>query len=325
MTDLLADLRTENRMENSSSLRNFNADRKLTKPQSALWLLMNWAENCWMPNRIFDDNLIIQKFKCAISNDDWGRLQAKSSPSRKLCELFWIKFPWTKTKSELGEIKILDVGCGDGNLGARLQSYSNNSVASYAGVDINRHKTWDVLMKEHKNFVFRQICCSKISDCIPSDANFILTQSALEHFEGDLTFFEQIRNFILDGSKNVIQVHMLPSSVCLKLYPLHGVRQYTRRKISKITSIFRDFSYSVLYELGGKYCNRLHWEFITKPWNLKKVDLREIKTSEYTRESGRAIQEDMSHPSGTPTFYALIIHSNWDNKLFPANFEQPFI
>lgn len=312
-------------MENSSSFRNFNADRKLTKPQSALWLLMNWTDNCWMPNRVFDDNLIIQKFKCAISNDDWKRLQAKSSPSRKLCELFWLKFPWTKTKSELGEIKILDVGCGDGNLGAKLQSYSNNSIASYAGVDINTHETWDVLMKEHKNFVFRQICCSKISDCIPYDTNFILTQSALEHFEGDLTFFEQIRNFILGGSKNVIQVHMLPSSACLKLYLLHGVRQYTRRKISKITSIFQDFSYSILYELGGKYCNRLHWEFITKPWNFKKVDMRDIKTSEYTRESVRAIQEDMSHPSGIPSFYALIIHSNCGSKLFPASFEQSLV
>jgi SAM-dependent methyltransferase len=282
-----------------------------------MWLLLNWANNTWLPNHIIDDSLIIRNFSAGISEADWNRLDVKSSPSRKLSDLFWLKFPWASAKSELGEIKILDTGCGSGNYGVKLQSYSGESITSYTGIDIYKHKNWDDLAAKYANFRFCRIDSKNILDCIPQGSNFFMTQSAVEHFEQDLTFFEQIRKFILRSSQSVVQVHLLPSSICLKQYLFHGIRQYTPRTISRITRIFRDFSYSVLFRLGGRQCNVLHWEYITKPLVIqKKIDTRESRTRQYEQRLTEAIKADMENPSGTAGFYALVIHSNWKKKIF---------
>jgi hypothetical protein len=117
-------------------------------------------------------------------------------------------------------------------------------------------------------------------------------------------------------SNNVIQIHLFPSSAQLKLGLFHGIRQYTLRTISKITRIFNDFSYSVLFGLGGNECNSLHWNFITKPRLARIGDLRETKTNEYNKRLINAIRNDMNKHQKYPTFYALVIHSNWKEKIF---------
>ncbi len=143
-----------------------------------------------------------------------------------------------------------------------------------------------------------------------------MTQSAIEHFENDLIFFKQIRDYVLSYRGSVIQVHLLPSSSCLRLYLFHGIRQYTPRTVSKILKLFKSFSYTLLFRLGGVECNRVHYEFITKPLILQRIgDLRNLRIQEYDRKVFKAMGQDMKTPQRSPAFYALLIHSNAINKL----------
>lgn len=286
----------------------------------ALYLLRNWGNNSWFPNNA-DNRLIIRNFTCDITDQDWSRLKLKSTPSRKLSDLFWLKVPWEAIKSELTHINILDIGCGSGKYGVQLQSYSNNIITNYLGIDAKYNNTWDNLSGEYyKSFRFHQANSNSIEDNVTDTTNLFITQSAIEHFDEDLHFFYQIRDFIQKTSKSVIQIHLFPSAAQLKLGIYHGIRQYTPRTISKITKIFDDLSYAVLFSLGGKECNSLHWEFITKPRSITKTgDLRETKTKEYNKRLNSSIRKDMSKFQKHPNFYALVIHSNWKEKIFLQN------
>jgi hypothetical protein len=79
-----------------------------------------------------------------------------------------------------------------------------------------------------------------------------------------ITYFLHVRDHIRRCQTPVIQIHLIPSGACLRLYRLHGTRQYTPRNISKITRLFGGRSYKILISLGGDACNRLHHEFIIR-------------------------------------------------------------
>ena len=59
---------------------------------------------------------------------------------------------------------------------------------------------------------------SNISEFIDNETNLFITQSAIEHFNYDLEYFEQIKTFIDKKQKNIIQIHLFPSPVSLWLY-----------------------------------------------------------------------------------------------------------
>ena len=135
-----------------------------------------------------------------------------------------------------------------------------------------------------------------------------VSQSALEHFDDDLVFFDQIRDFVASTRGPVIQIHLVPSQACLRLYLLHGVRQYTPRTLSRATRLFPDGGVE-LYALGGRESNRLHFEFITKPLLIQKRDLRDERPDDYDRRRFQALEADLREPSRSPAFWALVIHS----------------
>jgi hypothetical protein len=220
-------------------------------------------------------------------------------------------------RTALAHINVLDSGCGSGNYSVKLQSYSKGNIASYTGIDASQHDNWSALAETHPNFRFHKVDSGDIAEYIPDETNLFISQSAIEHFKYDLQYFRQIREFVLRTSRSIIQIHLFPSRVCLKLYSLHGVRQYTPRTISYITRLFQSFSYSTLYRLGGQECNQLHWQYITKPLILKKIgDLRDTRTQEYDRRLRMAIAADNNEPHRDPSFYALVIHSNWREVIF---------
>jgi len=230
-------------------------------------------------------------------------------------ELFWIKFPWMRVKEELSDINILSTGCGSGAYGERLLNYSNSKISHFTGIDILEHPNWKILEEKYDHFKFFRGDSKEIFDYIPKGTNFFITQSALEHFSEDLTFFKEIRDYIKSTNKNIIQIHTFPSRVCLHLYRFHGIRQYTLPSIAKITNLFKDFSYSVLYNLGGDYCNYLHYKYLTNHPLRKKTFLRDLKPDEYRKLLYLSIKKDMMSPQQNPNFYALIIHSNYKNKI----------
>lgn len=301
---------------NSTSIHSLNADKGLNLPQKSLWFLFNWLNNSLFPNAKIE-SLIVRDFGAELSEENWSRTDPKVSPSRKLSDLFWLQLPWEAIKSELGPLYLLDTGCGSGNYGVKLQAYSEGNLAGYTGIDVSQHENWNALAKAHPNFQFFRRDSADISNYISADTNLFISQSAIEHFEQDLLYFEQISGFAKSTSRNIIQIHLFPSAACLKLYLLHGVRQYTPRTISKIVRLFDGFSYSRLYRLGGRECNRLHWEYIIRPLIFQKTgNLREIQAEEYDRRLRQAIAADRTQRHADPSFYALVIHSNWKEMIF---------
>ena len=252
-----------------------------------------------------------------IDEENWDKIHIKYSPSRALSDLFWQKLDWKVIKSELGNINIFDTGAGKGEYALKLNDFAEG-ISTYFGVDFSPRKEWENTMREYKFITMKQQNSNDILDVIPNKTNFFMTQSAIEHFENDLLYFKQLRDFIDKTNNNTIQVHLFPSAACLKLFLWHGVRQYTPRTISTIVQLFNSpNTYSILFRIGGENCNNLHYQFITYPLLLKKrVDLRDTKTEEYRELLKIAVEKDIEHSNHKPGFYALVIHSNFKKPIF---------
>ncbi len=297
----------------TTSIHILNADSGLNILLKILYILLNKLNNL-LPNFKIDESLEIRNFKENNLEKNWSKLDITASPGRKMCQLFWINLPWNLINKELNEINILDIGCGLGNYGPKFVNFSNNNIHNYVGLDIKHDNYWRKLKKKYSFFQFYKFDGKDFTVLIPNNTNFFITQAAIEHFEEDLYFFKQIRDFICSLGKNVIQIHIFPSSTSSSLMPFHGIRQYTPRTVSKIIRIFKDFSYTILFNLGGKYSNYLHYKYITKPRRKKIGDLRTKKSQEYNKLSYNVIKKDMNQQI-SPSNYALLIHSNWKEKI----------
>lgn len=304
-------------MKRTTSIHNLNADRGLSKFQKIVYLFLNWINNLF-PYVHIDKKLEIKYFNSISIASLWKRSPITSSPSRKLSDLFWMNLPWSKIEKELGRINVMDIGCGSGEYGTKLTQWSKNRIDHYTGIDLHKHDNWISLKKKDKKFTFYQSRAEDIDQYIKKGTNLFISQSAIEHFDNDLEFFKQIQAYCTGNKKNMIQIHLMPSAPCLYLYLFHGARQYTPRNISKITKLFSAFSYSIIFPLGGRQCNRLHYKFITAS-HLKKVREKRIsQPEEYDKALWKAIRDDMKKPTRSCSFYALVIHSFYRNKIFQA-------
>ena len=300
----------------NSSVHSINSDRDLNLLWKVVWILLNFINNNLWSFKSF--NYSIYSFTPNITKADLARLDAKSSPPRALSDLFWMKIDYKKVRLELGEINVFDTGTGSGSKALKIESYAGG-ISSFHGVDSCFNSSWRDAMSKHENITFSQNFSNSIFKNIPKQTNLFITQSAVEHFDDDLLFFHEIKRFIDNSNKNIIQIHLIPSAACLKLYLLHGVRQYNLRSISKIVSIFDNpKTYAALFTLGGESCNKLHFRYITKPemLSINKVNMRDEKTEEYFDLLKNAINVDINNKSDSPSFYALVIHSNFNNDIF---------
>ena len=164
---------------------------------------------------------------------------------------------------------------------------------------------------------FMQTDVANVSQCFKAETNFIFSQSSIEHFTDDIKLFHDVHTFVSQRSKPVIQVHLLPSSVGLSLYRWHGVRQYTPRSVSMLTKIFNDCSYARLFPLGGKRCNIAHVS-LRRLQKIPKVDEGHTQRlqHEYAGRVREAIVSDAENVQERPSFYALVIQSNWARRIF---------
>ncbi len=301
----------------TTSIHCLNGDKPLPFGHAGKlgYFLLNWLNNR-LPDWRVDPGLVIQDFRCPNLESYWPQLPTGASPSRILSDLFWLTLPWERIQQELGGIRILDAGCGSGHYGPRLISWSGDRVASYIGADIHAHESWPALEHEDQRMQFIQADAGELGRVLPGGTNLIMSQSAIEHMDHDLQFFEHVCDHVQRLGTPALQVHLCPSAACLKLYLLHGVRQYTPRTLSNITRLFEN-GYAVLYRLGGRACNRLHYRFITSPLMIwRKTDLRMTQTAEYERRLFAAIERDMTQPQRSPAFYALVIHTCPRARLF---------
>lgn len=300
----------------STSIHNLNADRGLGFFSKFAYLFLNWLNNL-SPYSNLDERIVIKPYSGDAWKKELGNTYKESSVGRRLSDLFWRTLPWDKIKQEFGGIYIFDTGCGHGNYGARLEDASHDQIASYTGIDAKARPNWAELKKEYPNFNFIETTSSDISSYIPKETNLFITQSAIEHFDEDIKFFEQIKNFIDRSNKPVIQIHLFPAATTLPLYLFHGLRQYNPRNVSKITRIFGDNSKLYLFGLGGNAGKRLHFKHFTWPLLILRQKATWSKdVDKYDREVREAIESDITHPSKSPIFWALIVHSNPKNKIW---------
>jgi hypothetical protein len=302
--------------QNNSSIHSINSDRDISLFKKILWLWLNFINNNLFSFKA--PNYRIYPFTPSLKKTDFDNLNHNSSPSRALSNLFWIKIDYEKVYLELGGLHVFDTGTGSGSAALQIENHGG-VISSFYGVDSNPNDSWQDLMRNNKHITFSQNSSSSIFKDIPKDTNLFITQSAVEHFDDDLNFFHEIKRFIDLDDKNVIQIHLIPSSACLKLYLLHGVRQYNQRTISKIVSIFDNANTSAsLFSLGGSNCNKLHFKYITRPelLSFKKISMRNERKEKYFSLLENAINLDIQCLSKSPSFYALVIHSNFNNDIF---------
>lgn len=286
----------------STSIHNLNADKGLNWLQKICYIFLNWLNNLF-PYANIDKRIIFKKFSPPNLWDAWEKTYLSSSPSRKLSDIFWRTLPWQEMEKELGGIHVFDTGCGQGNYSLRLW----DGVRSYTGIDAKRRDNWGKLEKEHPNFRFIESPSTDIAPLIPNDTNLFITQSAIEHFDNDLDFFRQIKDF--DKDKKYMQIHLLPGKATLPLYLFHGVRQYTPRTISKITRVFDNAKEISLYPLGGKECKKIHFKYFTWPVLIRRrYKKATFDIEKYDKELRMAMESDSKCPNKSPLFWALIIH-----------------
>ena len=299
----------------STSLHNLNAEKGLNVFQKSAYLILNWVNNLF-PYVNLDKRMRIRNFNDESWEKEVVNTYETSSVGRRLSDIFWRILPWEKIKEELGEINIFDTGCGQGNYSWRIEQASGNRISSYIGIDSKRRPNWDELKNKHPNFQFIESSSSDITALIPREANLFVTQSAIEHFDEDMKFFEQLKGYIDKTGKPVIKIHNFPAKAALPLYLFHGIRQYTPRTISKITKLFKDADI-YLYGLGGEAGKKVQWKYFTWPKLIKRGEATWSKDPDkYNREVIEAIKKDMKNPSCSPLFWVLIIHSHPKTKIW---------
>jgi hypothetical protein len=287
-----------------TSLFNISADRKLSVLKRLYWLIINILNNSF-PNFNIDKKLIIQKYKNKINSKLLDKIDNESSPARILCDIFWMSFPWKKIShyNNNNKINFLEIGAGKGVYANLLNNLLIDNLSVYTGVDINYKKEWDSFDKS--KFVFYKDTSDNILNYI-NDHNVIFTQSAIEHFENDLLFFKKISTYLDASQKNILQIHLFPSTECLGTYLWHGYRQYSPRNISKITKLFDERYNKILFKLGSSRSNYIHKKFITYPKIFRKKDLRFQNNKEYKTEFLHSLSDAKKIET---SFYALIISS----------------
>lgn len=291
----------------STSKYNLNADFGLGYFDMIRWMIYNYLNNK-NGNQLTDPRVVLKKFKVEDLGH-WDEVDPLASPARRLCDFYWMDMDWRQVLTELGApVRAVEIGCGTGVYGELLARLLKDDLEFYRGVDINENEAW-VSFKNDNRFQFVEGSASTIGNDLVG-TNFIFTQSALEHFEEDMTFFQQVAEYVENANHPIIQVHLVPSRDCISTFPWHGFRQYTNNSISLVTQLFSDNSSFEWVSLGGSACNKVHRDFITKPIYTKRGDWRMKKNEQYDRALRAAIEADnMVQDTNHSTFSALVIKS----------------
>jgi SAM-dependent methyltransferase len=297
--------------------RSYNGDEPLGPFARVAYLALNRLNNR-APYRRLDPELSIADFDSG-DLERLDELPGLPSPSRALCDLFWMRLPWAAIAEEVGPLRIVDVGCGSGRYGPSLQRWSEGRIARYVGIDRDAHDGWAALESGHPFTEFRRGDAGAIGSLIPFDTNLIVSQSTLEHLPDDVHVLDEIHAFAHRSARPLLQIHLVPSQACLWTYLWHGYRQYTPRALSARTRRFADCSSRLVVRLGGPASNRLHYRFVTWPLLIRRRgDRRTASPDQYRRELRDALSRDAVGPHRSPAFYALLIHSHARGRVLDA-------
>jgi len=175
---------------------------------------------------------------------------AVASPSRALT----LSFLDQQIQSILpvGNIRILDVGCGSGFISDLLANTGYKGV--YTGIDIGDRFRDRFAYPESFERTFINADAHTFTSTALYD--LIFSFSALEHIPNDAQLIQHLSSVLKNGGNHL---HIVPGGWGLPLYLWHGFRQYS---LGDIENRFGAKNLKV-YALGGLFSFLLHFTFIT--------------------------------------------------------------
>ena len=253
-------------MNNNQKRSSFNPISGDTNPpptHKALWYINNIIHNV-LPQ----PDIGLRPFKAGAPDFPSDYIQADCSPGRVLFNHFILSLPITAIKTALGpNINVLDCGCGTG-LYFNLIDHVFDGVNSYHGFDLMESDLWKNY-QPYSHVKFYTQSAEKISPVDLKERNLIISQSAVEHFAYDLTYFEHIADYLKTTNEPNIQIHLLPAANMWRLYGVHGYRGYNTRALKKILEIYDGLSECEVFSIGGQACNTVHKTYIRDTMNPK--------------------------------------------------------
>lgn len=292
---------------NSTSFHTINYDKPLSFGKKLIWFFFNFINNLFI-NRHLDKNLNFKNFNYSLSKLYFDKVSYELSPLRFLSNLFWMSVPWKNIIDNIGNLKILEIGSGTGKYGIFFNSLLNKNLLNYTGVDLKQNTIKNI----PENFKFHIDTCDNVTNYI-QDHNVLITMTAIEHFENDLSFFKKIKQHLDKTKQELIQIHVMPAFPCLKTYLGHGLRQYSPSTLSKITRLYSGNDLKILIPLGNKEFNKLTFKFITLPRIFKSIDKRKSNFNFYKKSLNKLLSTQIN--DSKPTAYALVICTNLNKKL----------
>jgi len=237
-----------------------SGDGGMTVVQRLRYLTFNLTRNLW-------------RRSVALSRRSYcmrrlPRTPATASPGRALTEVFLGRE--LPQLLPTGDIRVLEIGCGSGNLTKLLTEFGYRG--SYVGVDVV-----DRFDRSAKSGFRREFVCSD-AHCFEPERQFdlIISVSALEHIPDDRRLIQRLSGFVSPGG---LQLHFLPSAWGLPVYLWHGYRQYSQAELGERF----DAGQATVYSLGGMASFLLHFTFITFGEMLLPLRLRQRLPQLYGR------------------------------------------
>ena len=191
------------------------------------------------------------------------------SPTRLGCDLFWASIPWNQISRIVSKPRVIDFGCGTASYGDYWNMLLPHGVGEYVGIDISAHATWG----EKKQFP-RRFLVGGHSSGAGVEADLYFSQSALEHFEDDLSFFRDLQRRVDTQATPSLQVHVVPGVDQALSTGAHGWRAYSPRTLSRLAQCAPRSASVYLVGLGGVNTMDLYRRNITIPRLRKKLGLR---------------------------------------------------
>jgi ubiquinone/menaquinone biosynthesis C-methylase UbiE len=289
--------------------------RPMGRIDQGLWLASNLLLGC-LPSRRLAGVEYFHPPAALLDPSNEQSSWSTETPSRILCNLFWRALPVDAIRQALGSVRVLDCGCGDGSYSVRLDQVFGG-LDGYTGFDSRPRERWSAICQEHPGWRFVNARAEDMDQAFDEAANLIISQSAIEHFPYDLTFFEMLAERVQRPDKKTLQIHLLPPQSMWRHWGFHGYRGYNEHNLARLMRPFRGGSRTRIVLLGGPRSDHVHRtavrDFARHLLQRPVRDVRKEDAAAYAASVAAAIRRD-SEASGNVTvrsasFVALVIET----------------
>ena len=234
-----------------------------------------------------------------------------ASPTRLGCDLFWASVPWDEVSKVIGQPRVIDFGCGTASYGDYWNMLLPQGVGEYVGIDISSSTSWS----ETKPFPRRFLTGGHVSGA-RVDGDLYFSQSALEHFKDDLSFFRDLQRKIAAQKTPSLQIHVVPSIHQVMNTGAHGWRAYSRKTLNTLTQYAPAPAKVYVVGLGGMNTINLYRRNITVPRLRKRLGLKVTPPNSLPSNLSAALEDNLAkdEPGVKPRFhsFAVVVDKGFD-------------